>query len=95
MGSCKLLEWCYLARTLTSVPDLHELNYDIVTTLNDQQEGEPLLSSVMKEGRRLAPARSLDDIRTHVTKGLSRIPDWMRRLDYSSSYDVRIFSSTS
>lgn len=66
------------------------LHHDIVTTLNDQQEGEPLLSSVMKEGRRLAPSPALDDIRKQVTTALSRIPDWMRGLDHSSPYDVRI-----
>ena len=66
------------------------LHHDIVTTLHDQQDGEPLLSSVMKEGRRLAPSPALDDIRKQVTTGRSRLPDWMRELDYSSPYDVRI-----
>ncbi|MGE5710434.1 MAG: nicotinate phosphoribosyltransferase, partial [Nitrospira sp.] len=31
------------------------LDHDIVTTLTDRQEGEPLLQPVMKDGRRLAP----------------------------------------
>jgi nicotinate phosphoribosyltransferase len=66
------------------------LDHDIVTTLNDQQEGEPLLSSVMKEGRRLTSSPALDDIRDRTTTALSRLPDWMRRLDDSSPYDVRI-----
>ena len=66
------------------------LHHDIVTTLHDQQDGEPLLSSVMKEGRRLAPSPALDDIRKQVTTGRSRLPDWMRELDHSSPYDVRI-----
>jgi nicotinate phosphoribosyltransferase len=66
------------------------LGHDIVTTLSDSQEGEPLLFPVMKEGRRLAPLPALDDIRKHVTNALPRIPDWMRRLDDSAPYDVRI-----
>lgn len=66
------------------------LDHDVVTTLNDRQEGEPLLSSVMKEGRRLAPSRALHDIRKQVTTALSQLPDWMRQLDDSSPYDVRI-----
>jgi nicotinate phosphoribosyltransferase len=66
------------------------LHHDIVTTLDDRQDGEPLLSSVMKEGRRLAPVRALDDIRKDVTTALSRLPDWMRGLDDSAPYDVRI-----
>jgi nicotinate phosphoribosyltransferase len=66
------------------------LDHDIVTTLNDRQIGEPLLSSVMKDGQRLAPLPALDDIRGKVTTALSRLPDWMRKLDVSSPYDVRI-----
>lgn len=65
-------------------------HHDMVTTLDDRQEGEPLLSPVMKEGRRLAPSPALDDIRKQVSAGLSRIPDWMRALDQSAPYDVRI-----
>jgi nicotinate phosphoribosyltransferase len=66
------------------------LDHDVVTTLNDRQEGEPLLSPVMKEGRGLAPSPSLNDMRKQVTAALSRLPDWMRGLDRSSPYDVRI-----
>ena len=66
------------------------LDHDVVTTLNDRQEGEPLLSSVMKEGRRLAPSPALHDIRKQVTTALSQLPDWMRQLDDTSPYDVRI-----
>ena len=54
------------------------LDHDVVTTLSDRQRGEPLLSPVMKEDRRVAPSPALDDIRKHVTTGLSRLPDWMR-----------------
>jgi nicotinate phosphoribosyltransferase len=66
------------------------LGHDIVTMLGDPQEGDPLLSPVMKAGRRLAPTQALDDIRKHVTTALARIPDWMRGLDDSAPYDVRI-----
>jgi nicotinate phosphoribosyltransferase len=66
------------------------LGHDIVTTLNDQQEGEPLLSPVMKDGRRLTPSPTLDEIRKDVINALSRLPDWMRELDCSAPYDVRI-----
>ena len=66
------------------------LGHDVVTTLQEQLEGEPLLSPVMKAGRRLAPSPALDDIRKDVTHALSRLPDWMRELDCSAPYDVRI-----
>jgi nicotinate phosphoribosyltransferase len=66
------------------------LGHDIVTMLSDPQEGDPLLFPVMKAGRRLAPSPALDDIRKEVTTALSRLPDWMRGLDVSSPYDVRI-----
>ena len=74
-------------RTYTKIG---RLDHDVVTTLNERQDGEPLLSPVMKNGRRLAPSPSLNDIRKQVTAALSRLPDWMRGLDRSSPYDVRI-----
>ena len=64
--------------------------HDLAAFLRQLPDGEPLLSSVMKEGRRLAPSPALDDIRKQVTTGRSRLPDWMRELDHSSPYDVRI-----
>ena len=66
------------------------LDHDVVSTLDDRQEGEFLLSPVMKDGRRLAPPPSLNDIRKQVTAALSRLPEWMRGLDHSAPYDVRI-----
>ena len=66
------------------------LDHDVVTTLNDQQEGEPLLHPVMKGGRPLAPTPALDGIRKQVAIQLSKLPDSMRQLEECTAYDVRI-----
>ena len=66
------------------------LDHDVVTTSNDRQAGESLLHPVMKEGRRLAPAPALDDIRKQVAIQLSKLPDSMRHLEECTAYDVRI-----
>ncbi|MCE9536497.1 MAG: nicotinate phosphoribosyltransferase [Nitrospirae bacterium] len=64
--------------------------YDIVTTLNDHQPGEPLLLTVMAGGRRLAPAPRLTESRHLAAAQLARLPDSLRRLEDSQPYDVRI-----
>jgi nicotinate phosphoribosyltransferase len=66
------------------------LDHDVVTTRNDRQAGDPLLHPVMKEGRRLAPAPALDDIRKQVAIHLSKLPASMRHLEECRAYDVRI-----
>jgi len=64
--------------------------YDTVTTLNDRQSGESLLQPVMKEGRRLVPARKLTELRDRAATQLSQLPDSLRSLDCDRPYDVRI-----
>ena len=68
-------------------------DYDVVTTHNDHQAGEPLLQPVMKEGRRLVPARKLTELRDRAATQLSQLPDPLRRLDCDHPYDVRISQS--
>ena len=66
------------------------LDHDIVTTLTDRQEGEPLLQPVMKDGRRLAPPPALETVRQQIARQLTRLPDSLRQLDEGTAYDVRI-----
>lgn len=66
------------------------LDHDVVTPLTDQLPGEPLLHPVMKEGRRLAPAPSLNDLRKQVAAHLTRLPGPIRQLDETQAHDVRI-----
>jgi nicotinate phosphoribosyltransferase len=69
------------------------LDYDLVTTLNDHQPGEPLLQPVMSEGRRLIPAKKLRELRERATTWLTRLPDPLRSLESGHPYDVRISQS--
>jgi nicotinate phosphoribosyltransferase len=51
---------------------------------------EPLIQCVMRDGRRLAPSPSLDEIRLYTKRELERLPDGLRRLDPSATYPVKI-----
>ena len=66
------------------------LDHDVITTHNDQLPGEPLLQPVMKEGRRLAPARDLAELRRYAAAQLGQLPDSLRALETVPAYDVRI-----
>ena len=66
------------------------LDYDIITTYGDQLPGEPLLSPVMKEGRRLAASLKLDEVRCHAATQLGQLPESLRTLEMGPTYDVRI-----
>jgi nicotinate phosphoribosyltransferase len=51
---------------------------------------EPLIQCVMREGYRVAPSPSLDEIRRRTKRELERLPDGLRRLDPSATYPVKI-----
>ncbi len=63
---------------------------DIVTVEGETQPGLPLLRHVMQHGRRMSPSPSILDTREHARLALAELPDTLRRLDQSASYDVRI-----
>lgn len=69
------------------------LAHDVVTTLDDRQEGEPLLEPVMKEGRRLTHQPNLTDLRHRAATQLTRLPETMRTLETVTPYEVRIAPS--
>jgi nicotinate phosphoribosyltransferase len=52
--------------------------------------GEPLLDCVMRDGRRLRPAPSLDEIRARAKRDLERLPEPLRRLEPDANYPVEI-----
>jgi nicotinate phosphoribosyltransferase len=53
---------------------------DRICAATEEAPGKPLLARVMKGGRRLEPAPSLQDIRDHAAAGLSSLPEACRRL---------------
>ncbi len=68
-------------------------DYDVVTTHNDHQPGEPLLQPVMTEGRRLVPVQKLTELRERAATQLARLSNPLRSLECDRPYDVRISHS--
>src|SRR5438094_1128406 len=66
------------------------LAYDVLTLADDPQDGTALLQPIMREGRRLAPAPSLADVRARVADELARLPEHLRRLQDGPPYQVRV-----
>jgi nicotinate phosphoribosyltransferase len=64
--------------------------HDIITTLDDRLDREPLLHPVMKDGRRLAPSPSLADLRRHTAAQLARLPESLRVLGTAPTHSVQI-----
>jgi nicotinate phosphoribosyltransferase len=55
-----------------------------------EEHGEPLVRLVMQNGKRVALAPSLDDIRRHSKRELERLPQPLRRLDPTAAYSVEV-----
>ena len=51
--------------------------------------GEPLLTEVMRGGRRVAPAESVSALRERCLAGLARLPQRFRQLNRAAVYPVR------
>jgi nicotinate phosphoribosyltransferase len=64
--------------------------YDVLTLADDPQSGRALLEPVMRDGRRLAPAPALADLRARVAGELVRLPEHLRRLQDGPPYEVRV-----
>ncbi len=63
---------------------------DVLTLETDPQEGEPLLTPVMRSGRRIGPLPSLAEARARAAAELARLPDALRGLEPAPPYPVRI-----
>lgn len=63
---------------------------DVITVDGDAQRGETLIRPVLRAGRRVCPAESLDDIRARVRTGLARLPLPFRELDEAPRHPVRL-----
>ncbi len=65
---------------------------DLVSLEGEHHDGEALLRPIMRNGRRLAPAIALDEIRKYARDQLADLPAALKRLD-PFSYRVEIGSS--
>lgn len=61
---------------------------DVLTTIDDVQEGTPLIAPVMHEGKRLAPHSPLADLRTRTLGQLAALPEPLRRCETAALYPV-------
>lgn len=63
---------------------------DVLTLVDDPQEGEALLQPVMRAGRRLKTPPSLIDLRKRAAAELARLPEPLRLLEEGPAYPVGI-----
>ena len=69
------------------------MSHDVLALEEDRSDGQPLLVPVMRSGRRMTPAESIDDIRRRVVQGLKRLPPALRELDPAPPYKVEVAPS--
>jgi len=62
---------------------------DVLSIEDDCHRGEPLIHLVMKDGKRLRPPTSLEDIRQRSAFELDRLPEPLRRLE-DATYPVEV-----
>ena len=63
---------------------------DTLTLETDRQPGTPLLTTVMRDGRRLAPSPPLAQVRDYARQQLATLPAGLRRLDQTAPYVVEV-----
>lgn len=63
---------------------------DVLSIETDSHAGEPLIVPVMRGGKRLAPAPTLDEIRARAARDLARLPDRLRQLEQGVTYLVQV-----
>lgn len=56
---------------------------DVLSIEDDRHDGTPLLEPVMRGGKRLAGAPTLDELRAHAAKELASLPEPLRRLEHA------------
>jgi nicotinate phosphoribosyltransferase len=66
------------------------MNGDVLTLEDDKQPGEPLIVEVMRGGKRVAPAPSLQQIRERAARDLARLPEPLRQLQQGVGYPVAV-----
>lgn len=66
------------------------IDHDVLTLMDDRQEGLALLQPVMRTGKRLAPDPPLATMREHAAEQLSRLPVHLRQLKNTPSVTVLV-----
>lgn len=69
------------------------MQQDVITLENDKPQGEALIQPVMKNGKRLEPAESLQIIRQRAAEQLATLPKHLQSLQTAEAYPVQISSA--
>jgi nicotinate phosphoribosyltransferase len=54
----------------------------------DDENGEPLLIQVMRDGHRISPQEPISELRNRCTRSLARLPQRYQRIDRTATYPV-------
>jgi nicotinate phosphoribosyltransferase len=68
----------------------HRMSGDLLALDSEIRSGEALLQPIMRNGKRIQPPPSLNDIRDRAARNLERIPEPLRFLNPIGSYPVRV-----
>jgi nicotinate phosphoribosyltransferase len=63
---------------------------DLLTTMDAAPAGQGLLQEVMRNGRRLQPSPSVQDVRRRAQEELARLPAPLRGLSAAPAYPVTV-----
>ena len=63
---------------------------DVLSLESDVQTGEPLIEHVIKDGRRVGPTPSLNEIRARAAHDLERLPEPLRKLEPGAKCQVNV-----
>jgi nicotinate phosphoribosyltransferase len=63
---------------------------DVLSEECDEQEGEPLIRQVMRNGKRILPIPTIGEIRDHASRELRRLPAQLRALELGANYPAKI-----
>ncbi len=66
------------------------LRFDVLGLESDEEPGEALLKPVMRQGKRLYSPLPLNQIRDYASEQLRRLPQALRSLEQTSTYEVRV-----
>ena len=66
------------------------IDFDILTTADDPQEGEPLIHPVMESGKRIGSPVTLTQSREHARVQLTPLPEPLRQLREGSTIEVKV-----
>ena len=66
------------------------IHFDILTTVDDPQEGEALIQPIMEAGKRIGSPTSLTQSREHAREQLSHLPEPLQQLQEGVSVEVKV-----